>query len=647
MLLNNSPIPRAHELLVLDSATMAAARSKPIRPAVFAQTSSGNQVVRRRAVLDLALDAVRQIPIHSFAVECFLDLAPRVSDSERRRAVIREAFEIAQKIPDQSSDTTRYANILAELAPHLEGPDRKIALRLGLANIEKEKRDSHTDTASYARILSKLASSMSGAKRRMILQQAFEAADSIQYDSVKLTALVEIASRLPAALRQAALRKAIPIFDKLRSSPDDILDLIILPHIAPHLEESRRYDLLRNAAASARERLENNPSNMSFLLTDFALQLPDPEREAILITAFSAMKEIQDEQTRALNLARIIPHLPVAMIAEAQEAVAAISETRSRLFPLASLILRMPKNKRQSALRKAEKLALSVSDDYDRANALVSLLPLTEGPQATRNTSGRTAEVISLEHYRSAAALPSAQNYRTSREITKLLSHTMLYTGGVIGETTTPPQERGSPESRQRPPLSDTGRELTRPVDAERALAIMSAHPNAQALIDALITNPDAMATAAREILKRGDDLGRPAPQGAAHVEAGPRAQREATPHAGVDLKLSSKQVAAVIAAVVSDSTLGRLQDRYDSLRKMNLPAKHLKNVKQARFAAKLSTTFENLQKRRKKLGLEPLPQDPKVTDARRLSSAFYRNARTEPTRSGSRRRRATAATPA
>jgi hypothetical protein len=114
------------------------------------------------------------------------------------------------------------------------------------------------------------------------------------------------------------------------------------------------------------------------------------------------------------------------------------------------------------------------------------------------------------------------------------------------------------------------------------------------------------------------------------------KAKQRAETLKGDDLKLSSKQVAALIA----DSTLGRLQARYDELLKIKFPAKRLKDVEQARLAAKLSTTFDNLQRRREELGLPPLPKEAAVTKARRLSSAFYRKERAKgPTRSPRRSR--------
>ena len=109
----------------------------------------------------------------------------------------------------------------------------------------------------------------------------------------------------------------------------------------------------------------------------------------------------------------------------------------------------------------------------------------------------------------------------------------------------------------------------------------------------------------------------------------------------GVDLKLSPERIAAMVAAVVADATLGRLQKRYDTLLKVRFPADGLDNLEQARAAAQLSTTFDNLQKRRAKLGLDPLPKNPKVVEARRLSSNFYRKMRAkEPAQSARPRHR-------
>jgi uncharacterized protein affecting Mg2+/Co2+ transport len=89
--------------------------------------------------------------------------------------------------------------------------------------------------------------------------------------------------------------------------------------------------------------------------------------------------------------------------------------------------------------------------------------------------------------------------------------------------------------------------------------------------------------------------------------------------------KLSPQQVAALTA----DTPLARLQVRYEKrLREIVLPEDEIKDVEQARAAAALVVTYRNLVKQQTKEGIEPQPQDERVTKAQRLSVAFYRKKR-------------------
>ena len=116
----------------------------------------------------------------------------------------------------------------------------------------------------------------------------------------------------------------------------------------------------------------------------------------------------------------------------------------------------------------------------------------------------------------------------------------------------------------------------------------------------------------------------------------GPAARATAEPRPKLDARsLSGSQVVAVI----EDSTLGRLHRRYtELLATVELPPDGFKNLKQARAGGLLSSTFNNLQARRAKVGLEPLPKDDRVAEAKRLSVAFYRS---KPRPAPSRRSRA------
>ena len=114
-------------------------------------------------------------------------------------------------------------------------------------------------------------------------------------------------------------------------------------------------------------------------------------------------------------------------------------------------------------------------------------------------------------------------------------------------------------------------------------------------------------------------------------------ASREITARARAAPRLddAEKTLAAKLAVIEDearervDGTLLELVHRYAEMREsIELPADGLKTLDQARFAALLSTTFSNLQARLQKYGLEPLPRDPRVVEARRQSSSFYRRER-------------------
>jgi tetratricopeptide (TPR) repeat protein len=93
--------------------------------------------------------------------------------------------------------------------------------------------------------------------------------------------------------------------------------------------------------------------------------------------------------------------------------------------------------------------------------------------------------------------------------------------------------------------------------------------------------------------------------------------------HTSGNLDLSPRQVAAVL----EDSTLGRLRRRYEErLANVELPKDGFKTKKQAQAAGRLTTTYRDLRSRQLKLGLEPLSKDSRITEADRLREAFYRN---------------------
>ena len=83
-----------------------------------------------------------------------------------------------------------------------------------------------------------------------------------------------------------------------------------------------------------------------------------------------------------------------------------------------------------------------------------------------------------------------------------------------------------------------------------------------------------------------------------------------------------------------ADSPLARLQFRYEKrLREYVPPEDGIKNLTQARAAGQLWSTYRNLVKIQRDLGLEPEPQSPVVTEAQNQRTAFYRQSKSAPSR--------------
>ena len=111
-------------------------------------------------------------------------------------------------------------------------------------------------------------------------------------------------------------------------------------------------------------------------------------------------------------------------------------------------------------------------------------------------------------------------------------------------------------------------------------------------------------------------------------ARAAPRAKGEPLIEAAI-------KAAQTEAVAQGDSTLFGQLHRYAKMRKsIQLPEDGL-TIEQARAAALLSTTYGNLQDRLQTHGLQLLPQDPLVANARRLGATFYRQARKKAVQSG------------
>jgi tetratricopeptide (TPR) repeat protein len=101
---------------------------------------------------------------------------------------------------------------------------------------------------------------------------------------------------------------------------------------------------------------------------------------------------------------------------------------------------------------------------------------------------------------------------------------------------------------------------------------------------------------------------------------------RETTGQATAEPRPKSIADAKAEALAIGDTTLLGQLVRYEArLASIELPADGLKSPEQAQAAARLAKTYQDLRARQFERGLDPLPQDDRVTEAQRLASDFYR----------------------
>jgi hypothetical protein len=128
------------------------------------------------------------------------------------------------------------------------------------------------------------------------------------------------------------------------------------------------------------------------------------------------------------------------------------------------------------------------------------------------------------------------------------------------------------------------------------------------------------------DAIHRGGDVNKLLPWPTAATASAAKPPRELKAGDGGGYGLSPTEMEAVAKG---DSTLFGLLRRYAALLESTpLPEDGLRTKEQARAARRLVSTYRNLVKRQKEVGLEPAGIDSRITTAERLTTAFYRKER-------------------
>ncbi len=136
--------------------------------------------------------------------------------------------------------------------------------------------------------------------------------------------------------------------------------------LGTRLPENARADLIIHIQSSIL-----NPDDRLRAWVQLAPYLPSELKQEAISTALT----LGDEVDRSEALIALAPHLPDVWKLKALNSARAISGTFTRILTLSGLIPALPKKERANALDEALRLARELQVPYDKAVALLTLLP--------------------------------------------------------------------------------------------------------------------------------------------------------------------------------------------------------------------------------------------------------------------------------
>ncbi|MDW8373907.1 MAG: AAA family ATPase [Planctomycetota bacterium] len=243
-------------------------------------------------------------------------------------------------------------------------------------------------------------------------------------DEQRAAAMTALAPHLPETERSAVLRDALEAARAIGDAEDRAKALAALaPHLPPELlrdalaaaraigdAEDRAEalaalaphlppELLRDALEAARA--IGDAEDRAEALAALAPHLPEAEQSAVLCDALEATRAIDDAGFLAQALAALAPRLPPELLREALAAARAIGDEGSRAKALTTLAPHLPEAERSAVLREALAAARAIGDEGDRAAALDALAPHL--PEVLLPNALATARAIDWEWSRAAA----------------------------------------------------------------------------------------------------------------------------------------------------------------------------------------------------------------------------------------------------
>ncbi len=309
--------------------------------------------------------------------------------------------------------------------------------------------------------------------RAEVLEQALEAANSLQNEGLKAQALTAIAPQLKESDRLTALKQAL---DAAQAIEDESSRARALGAIAPQLRESTP-ELLKQALESA----QALPSeyDRAQVLGAIAPQLRESTPE-LLKQALEAAQAFQSRHFRAQALGAIAPQLREStpeLLKQALEAAQALPSEYDRAQALSAIAPQLSESDRLTALKQFLEAAQALPSEHSRALALGAIAPqLSESDRLTALKQAlEAAQALQSGHFRAQALGAIAP--QLSESTPKLLKQFLDAAQALPSESS-----RAQALGAIAPQLSESDRLTALKQALDAAQDLQSGHYRAQAL---------------------------------------------------------------------------------------------------------------------------------------------------------------------
>lgn len=286
-----------------------------------------------------------------------LTVLARVASEALKPQIHQQALKAIEAIPGEDER----ANSLVAYAPYLDAADEqkgfpeslRQALVIAIGLSRRQIR---------ARALVALAPHLTLDLQR----EALAAVHSLPNESERANLLAELVPTLPPDLLIASLAVAHTMVQR----DSRVWALAALAHHVPPNARSQTVKDALDATYGLKNAFERITAMVSLVDT-----LPTSALDEVFRSMLATAEQIENEPAKARAYSLIGSHLPPALLRKALKSAYQIKDPQQRLNAMLGLLARLPVGQRHDLLPAMLQIAKTMSADYKRARALVSVAP--------------------------------------------------------------------------------------------------------------------------------------------------------------------------------------------------------------------------------------------------------------------------------